>query len=159
MCLLYNSGQQIYGQCWYWRFLVGWDIKKDQFKFLVTFLAVFFWSVNFTVLVCKLYLLFQTILNLWLVLMLEIFSVWDIKKGQFQFFVTFLAVFFWSVNCTNLVCISSNFEHGQCFIRGSLISSFLVFSVFKYLKFSFSSIFSWSGNVSVLVCKLYMPGL
>ena len=159
MWLLYNSGQQIYGQRWYWRFLVGWDIKKDQFKFLVTFLAVFFWSVNFTVLVCKLYLLFQTILNLWSVLMLEIFSVWDIKKGQFQFLVTFLAVFFWSVNCTNLVYISSYFEHGQCFIWGFLVFSFLVFSVFKYLKFTLSSNFSWSGNVEVLVCKLYMPGL
>ena len=159
MCLLYNSGQQIYGQRWYWRFLVGWDIKKDQFKFLVTFLAVFFWSVNFTVLVCKLYLLFQTILNLWSVLMLEIFSVWDIKKGQFQFLVTFLAVFFWSVNCTNLVCISSYFEHGQCFIWGFLIFSFLVFHVFKYVKSIFSGNFFWSGNVSVLVCKLYVPGL
>ena len=159
MCLLYNSGQQIYGQRWYWRFLVCWDIKKDQFKFLVTFLAVFFWSVNFTVLVCKLYLLFQTILNLWSVLMLEIFSVWDIKKGQFQFLVTFLAVFFWSVNCTNLVCISSYFEHGQCFIWGFLIFSFLVFHVFKYVKSIFSGNFFWSGNVSVLVCKLYVPGL
>ena len=36
------------------------------------------------------------------------FSCWDIKKGQFQFLVTFLAVFFWSVNCTNQVCISSH---------------------------------------------------
>ena len=93
-----------------------WDIKKGQFQFLVTFLAVFFQSVNSTILVCKLYLLFQTILNLWSVLILEIFSDQDIKKDQFQFLVTFLAVFFWSVNCTNLVCISSYFEHGQCFI-------------------------------------------
>ena len=135
------------------------DFKKGQFQFLVTFLAVFFWSVNCTILVCKLYLLFQTILNLWPVLILEIFSGWDIKKGQFQFLVTFLAVFFWSVNCTNLVCISSYFEHGQCFIWGFLVFSFLVFSVFKYLKFTLSSNFSWSGNVEVLVCKLYMPGL
>ena len=51
-----------------------WDIEKDQLKFLVTFLAVFFQSVNCTILVCKLYLLFQTILNLWPVLILEIFS-------------------------------------------------------------------------------------
>ena len=79
----------------------SWDIKKGQFQFLVTFLAVFFWSVNCTILACKLCLLFQTILNLWPVLILEIFSGWDIKKGQFQFLVTFLAVFFWSVNCTN----------------------------------------------------------
>ena len=45
--------------------------------------------------------LFQTILNWCPVLILEIFICWDIKKGQFQFLVTFLAVFFWSVNCTN----------------------------------------------------------
>ena len=51
-----------------------WDIEKGQLKFLVTFLAVFFQSVNCTILVCKLYLLFQTILNLWPVLILEIFS-------------------------------------------------------------------------------------
>ena len=30
-----------------------------------------------------------------------------IKKCQFQFLVTFLLFFFWSVNCKNLVCISS----------------------------------------------------
>ena len=52
--------------------------------------------------------LFQSILNLWPVLLLEIFSSWDIKKGQFQFLVTFAAVFFWSVNCTNLICVSSH---------------------------------------------------
>ena len=46
-------------------------------------------------------LIFETILDLWSVLILEIFSSWDIKKGQFQFLVTFLAVFFWSVNCTS----------------------------------------------------------
>ena len=125
------------------------DFKKGQFQFLVTFLAVFFWSVNCTILVCKLYLLFQTILNLWPVLILEIFSGWDIKKGQFQFLVTFLAVFFWSVNCAKLVCIFSYTES----------ISMLVFSVFKYFKSIFSSNFSWSGNVTVLVCKLYMPGL
>ena len=90
-----------------------WDIKKSQFQFLVTLLAVFFWSINCTILVCRLYLLFQTILNLWPMLILEISSGWDIiKNGQSQFLVTFLAFFFWSVNCTNLVCIFSYFEHG-----------------------------------------------
>ena len=32
-------------------------------------------------------------LDLWPVLILEVFSSWDIKKGQFQFLLTFLAVF------------------------------------------------------------------
>ena len=93
----------------------------------------FFWSVNCAILVWKL-CLFDYELWFWLVLILEAFSTWDIKKSQFQFFVPFLAVFFRSVNCTNLVCISSYFEHGQCFISGFLAFSFLVFSVFKNLK-------------------------
>ena len=121
---------------------------------------LFFWSVNCTNLVCKLNLLFQTILNLWPVLILEISSGWDIKKGQFQFLVTFLAAFFWSAKCTDLACISAHILNmGSCFIWGCSVLSFLVFSLFKYCKFVFSSNFSWSGNVTVLACKLYMPGL
>ena len=109
-------------------------------------------------LVCKLCLLFQTILDFRPVLMLEIFSSWDIKKGQFQFLATFyLFFFFWSVK-SGLYFITC-FEHGQYFIWGFLVFSFLVFGVFKYLKFIFSSNFSWYGNVKVLVCKLYMPDL
>ena len=106
----------------------------------------FFWSANCTFLVCKLCLLFQTILYLWPVLILELFSGWDVKKGQFQFLVTFLAVFFWSVNFTSGLesglYIITYFEHRQCFIWGFLVFSFLVFSVFKYLKFTLSSNFS-----------------
>ena len=56
-------------------------------------IETFFWSANCTILVCKLCLLFQTILDLWPVLILEIFSCWDIKKGQFEFLVSFLVVF------------------------------------------------------------------
>ena len=136
LCLLFQSILNL------WSVLIlkifsCWDIKKGQFQFLVTFLAVFFWSVNCTTLVCKFNLLFQTILKLWPMLMLEIFSGWDIKNGQFQFLVTFLAVFFWSVNCGNLVCISSYFEHGQCFISGFLVFGFLGFSVFQYFFLQF----------------------
>ena len=53
------------------------------------------------------------------------------------------------------------FEHGQCFIWGILVFSFLVFSIFKYLKFNFSSNFSdlemlklWSVNYMCPVCNL-----
>ena len=63
----------------------------------------FFWSVDCRILVTKLYFLLQTILSLWPVLILLIFSGWDIKKDQFLFLVTFLAVFLLvcklSVNC------------------------------------------------------------
>ena len=110
----------------------------------------FFCSANCTLLVCKLCLLFQIILDLWLVLILEIFSCWDIKKCQFQFLVTFLVVCSWSVNCTSQVCISSHILR---------VFSFFVFGIFKRLKFIFSSNFSCSGNFKVLVCKLYMAGL
>ena len=71
-------------------------------------IQTFFWSANCTVLVCKLRLLFQAILDLWTVLIFEIFSCCDIKKGQFQLLVTVLVIFFWSVNCINQVCISSH---------------------------------------------------
>ena len=126
---------------------------------LILLIQTFFWSVNFKILVCKLCLLSETILDFWPVLILEMFSSWDIKKGQFQFLVTF--------SCFFLVCklhksglyIITYFEHGRCFIWGFLVFIFLVFSVFKYLKLAFSSNISGSGNVKVLVCKLYMPGL
>ena len=110
-------------------------------------------------LVWKLCRLLQTILDLWPVLILEIFSSWDIKNGQFQFLVTFLSVTFWSVDCTSGLYIITSFEHGQCFISGFLVFSLSVFSVFKYLKLTLSSNFSWSGNVEVLICKLYRPCL
>ena len=133
---------------------------SENFDLYYLWLFRLFSGLSIVILVLKLYLLFQTILDLWPVLILEVFSSWDIKKGQFQFLVNYLAVFF-------LVCklyksslyIITYFEHGQCFIWGILVFSFLVFSVFKYLKFTLSSNFSWSGNVKVLVCKLYMPGL
>ena len=121
---------------------------------------LFFWSVNCRNLTCKLCPLFKTILDLWPMLVLEIFRSCDNKKSQFQFLFTLLAGFF-------LVCklyksglyVVTYFEHGECFIWGFLVSSFLVFSVSNYLKSTFSSNFSWSRNVTVLVCKLYMPGL
>ena len=135
------------------------------------FLSHFWWSVNYMSRVSKFHNFFLTYLetearciferlDLWPVLILEIFSCWDNKKGQFQYLVTLLVVFF-------LVCklhksgfyIIISFEHGKYFIWRILVFSFLVFSFFKYLKFSFSSNISCSGNVKVLVCKLYMPVL
>ena len=93
----------------------------------------------------------------------KIFSCWDIKKGQFQFLFTFLVVFSWSVNCTNQVCISSHILNmgGKFYLR-LLVFSFLVFSIFKCLKFSFSSNFRvleklkiWFVNYICQLCKLY----
>ena len=112
-------------------------LSKVWFVLFVS-VQTFFWSPDCTILLRKLFFLFQTILDLWPVLILEMFSSWDPKKGQFQFLVTFLVVF-------SLVCklyksglhIITLFKHGQCFIWGFLVFSFLVFSVFKYLKFYF----------------------
>ena len=97
------------------------------------------------------------------VLILEVFNSWGIKKGQFQFLVFFFSFFFCSVNCPNQFCISPHILNmGNVWtwaIWIFLVFIFLVFSVFKHLKSTFSSNFSWSGNVTVLVCKLYLPGL
>ena len=84
------------------------------------------------------------------------------QEGSVPIFSYFFRFFFWSVNCTNLVCIFSCFEHGKCLIYRLLVFSFLVFSVFKYLKSVFLSIFPelevlqfWSVNYICQVCKLY----
>ena len=65
----------------------------------------FFWPVSCTILVWRLCLLFQTILDLRLVLTLKVFGSWDIKKVSSNSQLH-LAVFFWSVNCANQVSIS-----------------------------------------------------
>ena len=141
-------------------YLRAFSIAIYQKVLFVLFVPIqtFFWSANCTILVCKSCSLFQTILDLWPMLILEIFSSWDIKC-QFQFLITFLAV----VSGLQIVQIRSVYHHiikrGQCFNWGFLVFSILVLSVLKYLKFVFSKNFSWSGNVKVLICKLYMPGL
>ena len=147
------------------------DVQKLNNEFIFEFLVLLFIKNSICTictysdffLVCKLCLLFRTILDLWPVLILEIFSSLDIKKGQFQFLVPFEAVFFWSVNCTSCLYIRSVYHHiywtWVMFYLRVFSIHFLVFSVFKYLKFTLSSNFSWSGNVEVLICKLYMPGL
>ena len=53
------------------------------------------------------------------------------------------------------------FEHGQCFISGILVFSFLVFSIFKYLLFlaifpDLKMLQFWSVNYVCQVCKLYI---
>ena len=91
--------------------------ESFKYCYLSKFRIVLFLPIQtFFLSVSKLCLLFETILDLWSVLILEIFSSWDIKKGQFQFLVTLLAVFFWSVNCTSGLYIITYFEHENCFI-------------------------------------------
>ena len=97
---------------------------------------------------CILHSVCISVYDLWPVLILEIFSCWDIEKGQFQFLVNFLVVvlfFFLLCKLYRSGLYITHFEHGKYFIWGFLVFSFLVFSVFKYLKFTFSSNFSCSG--------------
>ena len=84
--------------------------QKFDLYYLCLF-RIFLWSENCAVLVCKL-CLFQTMLDLWLVLILETFSSKDINKSQFQFLVTFSNFF----SSLEILLIITYFEHGQCFI-------------------------------------------
>ena len=102
-------------------------------------------------------------LDLWPVLILEVFSSWDIKKGQFQFLLTFLVVFFWSVNCTNQVCIPSHtLNMGNILSEGFWYLVFLFLAFLSILSLLFLAVFPdlemlqfWSVNYICLVCKLY----
>ena len=136
--------------------------QKFNLYYLFLF-RLFFWSANFTILVSKLCLLFQTILGLWPVLILEVFSCWDIKKGQFQFLVTFLVVFFWSVNCANQVSIASHILNmGNILFKGFQYLVFQFLAFLSILSLVFLAIFPvlemlkfWSVIYICQVCNLY----
>ena len=81
--------------------------QKFDLSYFVPIQTVF-WSANCKILVCKLCLLFQTIFDLWPVLILEIFNSWDIRKGQFQFLVVFFLVHKLYIRSGNQVCMSSH---------------------------------------------------
>ena len=92
----------------YWTFNCNAIYQKFDLYYLCLFRLfsglqiVQFWSVNHAS---------YFILDLWPMLILEIFSSLDIKRGQFQFLVTFLAVFFLVcklyIRSVNQFCISS----------------------------------------------------
>ena len=128
---------------------------------------LFFWSVNWVNLVCKLCLLFQTILDLWAVLILEFFCSVILKRvsSVLSFFSYFILIFRLYKSGLYIMISSGN---RQCFIWGFLVFSFLVFSVYKYLKsmhlfllaiFPYLEFFLSFSLSTVLVCKLNMPGL
>ena len=77
--------------------------------------------------------------------------MWDIRKGQFQSLVTFLAVFFLVCKLYNSgLYVIKYFGQRKCFIWRNLVFSFLLFSVYKSRKSNhqllFLAIFLWSGN-------------
>ena len=66
----------------------------------VKYVFSFFWSLNCTSLVCKLYISIQLISDFWAVLILERFYsciFWKMKFNSWSFF----RCFFWPENCTN----------------------------------------------------------
>ena len=92
---------------------------------------------KFSLYVCtysELCLLFQTVLDLWPVLVLQVFSNEILRKASFN-----LSYYF---SCFYLVCklyksglyIITYFGHRQCFIRRFLDFSFLAFNFYKNLK-------------------------
>ena len=124
----------------------------------------FFWSVTCIVLVCKLCLLFQTILDLWPVLILDVFSSEILSRVSFNSQL-FFQLFFFKLYKLGLYIITY-FGHGQCFIRGFLAFNVLVFSVYKNPKSNHNLVFLaifpdpkmlqfWSGISICQVCKLY----
>ena len=128
-------------------------------------IQTFFWSANCTILVCKFFLLFQTILDLWPVLISEIFRCWDLKKAQFNSQLLFQLFF--------LVC--KLYKSGLSiitFLHMGNIRVYYLFKGFQYLAFQFLEFLSilslvflaifpvlemlkfWSVNHICQVCKL-----
>ena len=124
-------------------YFYSWKLRFVLFVPIQTFC----WFVNCTVLVCKFWLLFQTILDLWPVLTLEVYSSEILRRVSFNSSLLFQLLFFWSVNWF-------------------LVFRFLVFSVYKNPKFNhhlpFLAIFPdlemlqfWSVNYICQVYNLY----
>ena len=94
-----------------------------------------FWPINYASLVCKLCLLFQTILDLWSLLTLEVFSSEIIKRISFNFSLLCKHWLSWFVTCTNQVCISWHIWNiANVLFEGFFNLVFLVYSVYKDLK-------------------------
>ena len=60
----------------------------------------FFWSLNCTSLVCKLYISIRFILDFWAVLILDVFSYLHILKDKINSW-SFFRCFLWPLNCTS----------------------------------------------------------
>ena len=89
------------------------------------------------------------------------FKSWDIRKGQFQFLVTFLAVFSVCKLYKSGLYIITYFGHRQCFIWGFLVLSFLDFSIYRNLKSNHHLLFRviFPDLDTKRVCKLCITGL
>ena len=110
------------------------------------FLAFFVWSVNYSSMICKLWI--------------QDISHCLIQKNQFQLVATFLATFCWSINCISWMSLNykTYFRHFQKLKHCSHLRSFNLFS-FKEssiltIKYVFS--FFWSLKFTSQVCKLYI---
>ena len=111
--------------------------------------CLYLFNCTCTILVCKLCFLFQTILDLWPVLILEVFSIE--MSQRVKFLVTFLTVFFLVFKLYKSgLYITTYFGHGQCFIWAFSILIFLLFNVFKNLKSNHHQLFHTIFPVAML---------
>ena len=137
---------------------------KVQFILFLSFIQTFFWSENCTILVCKLYLLCQTILDLLPVLTVEGFISEILRRVSFSPYLLLLMFFLVCKSGTYIITFW-HFNQALPYSKGFLVFSFIVFRDYENLKSNrhllFLAIFSalerkqfCSVNYVCQVCKL-----
>ena len=117
-------------------------------------------------LVCKLYnsglqIMTFTLDHLRFVVSVDIgdFQQLGYQEGSVSVFSYIFSCFFWSVNCTNQVCMSSHIlDMGNVLFESLQYLVFQVLLFLSILNLLFVTIFP-DLEMLVLICKLYMPGL
>ena len=144
------------------------DIMARIFSTVSYFLSHFYWSVNYMSQVSKFHNFFLTCSKTEARCTFERFQYCLLWKVQFQLSSNFFSFFFiWSVNCSShfLVpfCWSVNFMSWDFDFRDvQKLKHDFIFESFQYCYLSkvnfvlFVPIqtFLWSGNCTILVCKL-----
>ena len=122
------------------------------------FLAFFVWSVNYSRLTCKLWILFWTFRDMWTLLKYyRIFGTVLYRKTGSHC----LATFCWSINCITWMSLDykkTYFRHVQKFKHYLYLRPFNAFSFTESSMLTIKHVFSffWSLNSTSLVCKLYI---
>ena len=130
-------------------------------------IQTFLWSVNCTILFCKLCILFQTILDLLPVLILEIFYQLGCQEESVSILNYFFSCFFLVcklyIRSVNQVCISSHILNmGNVLFEGFQYLVFQFLAFLSILSLFFLAIFPdlkmfkfWFVNYICQVCKLH----
>ena len=107
---------------------------KLQFILFLSIIQTFFWCVNCTSLLSKLYLLFQTILDLLVVLRMEIFISEILRRVSFNPYLLLL-MFFSGLQVEQIRYVYHYILHIDIVLfEGFLVFSLIVFRVYKNLK-------------------------